>query len=149
AKRPTIVPASTATRRAFRNMLFMSASPDSLSHSAAEYTRKFDFWLVPADFQLFPVLRPRPAVIVDVAWIPGCQLCGLAVGADNVTQAFDVRVSLSRMLESGRTIPLLDGVQWRNERLRIVECRIDSQSSEASIVVAPRRKHLDRLQRIA
>src|SRR5439155_18996675 len=50
--------------------------------------------LIPSDFEiLFPVLRPRPAIIIDVSRIRGGELVGSAVDVSELAQAFDVGVS--------------------------------------------------------
>src|SRR5438128_10055149 len=56
--------------------------------------------LVPARLEgLLPVLRPRPAVIIDEPVVADGELYRLAVDVPDVAQAFDVRVAARCVVE--------------------------------------------------
>src|SRR4051794_9505299 len=74
-----------------------------LAKDIGDRCREIVLRLVPALLEvLLPVLRPRPAVVIDEPRIGGGGLLGAAVGIEDVAEALDERVAPGRIVRGGR-----------------------------------------------
>src|SRR5215813_5354250 len=71
---------------------------------------KIAIGFVPSDFEIFlPVLCPRPAVVVDIAFVARRELRRLAVDVDDIRQAFHERMAKRRAVETCDAGPMRGG----------------------------------------
>src|SRR5688572_28547187 len=129
-----------------RNRTF---APSHLRTIAPSHLRTLvvsDLRLLPALLELvFPVLCPRPAEVVDIAFAYGSHLRRPAIGTVNdraLHAALHVGDALLGIIEAAGALPRRDRVQRTRERFRIVERRLDRDG----LAVGARAKHFDRLQ---
>src|SRR5262249_42969691 len=90
----------------------------------------------------FPILSPRPTVVINEAWIGVRQLRRPAVRIPNIAQTFDVGVSA--ILIIGRRAPCeaISRMDGCNEGVGIVEHRFMIESDELAARVVRRLERL-------
>ena len=106
--------------------------------------------LIPADLEiLFPILGPRPPVIIDVARIRGGQLRRFAVGVLDIAQALDEGVAAIGIVRCRPAGEAIAGAERSDEGLRIVKCCFMIQADKFAVGVLGRLEGFHSLQLVA
>src|SRR5688572_8531975 len=98
---------------------------------------------------LFPVFRPRPIVVFDIARVGGRQLPGPPIDIDDIAQTFDERVAQIGAVECLRSVPAHRRPQRSDKGLGIVKDRFDRQALKSAVITLAWRNDLDGLHFVA
>ena len=92
--------------------------------------------LFPANLEiLFPVLGPRPAIVIDITLACPCELARPAIDISEIAQTFDVGISPGRIVQGRRAIEPHIEMQRRDEGIGIIKYRLVIEPDEDAVVV--------------